>query len=118
VGDGQPLGHNQPQPEKRWQVLAPEIALQASGGVEKPVLEHVRGVEPALDPRVHAKLDHSVETVPITLEQVRQRLAVAGAQPLDEVAGVGCVGWHEKISLYHLTCATARNRADRSAQVA
>jgi hypothetical protein len=107
VGDGQPLGHDQTQPEEWRQIRAPEVAVQASGGVEKPVLEHAGGVEPALDSRVHPQLDHPVEAIPVALEQVRERLSVAGAEPLDELLGVGRVGWHVETSLYHLTCAPA-----------
>ena len=79
VGDSQPLGHDQTQPEEWRQLRAPEVAVQAGGGVEEPVLEHVGSVKPALDPSVHAELDHSVEAIPVALEQVRERLAIAGA---------------------------------------
>src|SRR5262249_6434244 len=100
------------------QVRPPEIAVQAGGGVEEPVLEHVGGVEPALDPRVHAELDHPVEAIPIALEQVGERLAVAGAEPLDELPGVGRFGWHVETSPYHLTCAPVGDWASRSGNVA
>ena len=63
--------------------------------VEEGVLEHVGGVEPALEPRVHAQLDHPPQPVAVALEQVRQRLAVAAAEPLDELAGVGRIVRHD-----------------------
>src|SRR5262249_41375672 len=82
------------------------------------VLQYVGGVDPALDPWVHPEVDHPVKAIPIMLEQVRQRLAVAGAEPLDQLPGVGRFRWHVETSSYHLTCAPAGNWAGRSGNVA
>ena len=109
VADRQPLAHDQPQPEERRQLRALEVAVQAGGGVEERVLEHVGGVDPALEPRIHAQLDHPVQPIPVALEQVRQRLAVAAAKPLDEMEGIARIVRHESPS-YPLTCAAARFR--------
>ena len=84
MADRQPLAHDQPQPEERRQLRPLEVAVQAGRGVEERVLEHVGGVDPALEPCIHAQLDHPAQAVAVTLEQVRQRLAVAAAKPLQE----------------------------------
>ena len=43
-------GHDQPQPAEGRQVRALEVAVHAGHRVEERVLEHVRGVDPALQP--------------------------------------------------------------------
>ena len=45
-------------------------------------------------------------------------LAVAGAEPLDELPGVGIFGWHVETSPYHLTCAPVGEWASRFGNVA
>ena len=77
MADRQPLAHDQPQPQEGRQLRALEVTVQPGGDVEERVLEHVGGVDPALKARIHAQLDHPAQPLPVTLEQVRQRLAVA-----------------------------------------
>ena len=51
MADRQPLAHHQPQPEEGRQLRAPEVAVHTRRGVQERVLEHVGGVDPALEPR-------------------------------------------------------------------
>ena len=57
-----------------------------------PLRDHFRppivSVEPGPDAVVDAQIDHAPEPLTIVIEQSRQRLAVAAAEPLDQV---GCV---------------------------
>ena len=112
MADRQPLAHDQPQPEEGRQLRAPEVAVQAGRGVEERVLEHVGGVEPALEPRVHAQLDHPAQAIPVALEQVRQRLAVAAAEPLDELLGVARIIRHDSPhNLLHVRTGRFRDKS-------
>ena len=54
VIDGEPLADDTTQPEERRQVRATEIRVQVRGGIQEGILEHVRGVDPALEPDIHA----------------------------------------------------------------
>ena len=47
--------------------------------VEEPVLKHVGGDDPTLEPRVDAQLDHSPQPIAVSLEQVGQCSAISGS---------------------------------------
>ena len=64
-----------------------QIALHPLRQVEEAVLKHVRGVDPTIKPRVHAELDHPSQPVAVPLEQVGQRPAIPGSEPLEQVDG-------------------------------
>ena len=84
VQRGQPLTDVQPHPEQRLQFRVGAIGLQVAGELEVGLLEDVRGVEAGTQPRVHAELDHPPQPVAIAIEQLAQRPAVAGTEPLDQ----------------------------------
>ncbi len=65
-----------------------------SGGVEECVLQDVGGVDPALKSCIHAQLDHSAQSISVALEQVRERLSVALAEPLLEMDGIARIIRH------------------------
>jgi hypothetical protein len=44
---------------------------------------------------IHAQLDHAAQPIPVVLEQVRQRLAVARPEPLHEMEGIARIVRHE-----------------------
>jgi len=54
-------------------------------------LKHAGGVDPAMKPRVHADLDHPFKAVAVPLEQVGQRPAIPGSEPLEQVDAF--TGW-------------------------
>ena len=66
----------------------PTVTVQSDRRVEEGVLEHVGGVAPGLKARIYAQLDHAAQPILVVLEQVRQRLAVAGPEPLNEMEGI------------------------------
>ena len=86
--EAQGRADDQPQPQEGRQPGVLEVAVQAGRSVEEGVLEDVRGVDPALKPSIHAQLDHATQPVAVALEQVGQRLAVASAEPLEEIVGI------------------------------
>jgi hypothetical protein len=54
-------------------------------------LKHVGGVDPTLEPRVHAELDHPAKTVAVALENRSASAAIPGLEPLEQVNGF--TGW-------------------------
>ena len=78
----------QPQPEQGLELRVGQVRVEVAGDVEERLLEHVRGIEPGPKPRVHAQLDHPPEPIAMVVEQLRQRLGVAGAKPFDPVCRV------------------------------
>ena len=50
-----------------------QIALHVLRQVEEAILKHVGGVDPTLEPHVHAELDHPAKAVAVALEQVSER---------------------------------------------
>ena len=77
----QPPADVQPQPEQRGELRVGQVGVEVAGDVEERLLEDVRRIEPASQPRVQAQLDHAPEPVAILVEERRQRLAVAAAEP-------------------------------------
>ena len=69
----QAIADDQSQPEEHRQPGIAQIALHPLRQVEEAVLEHVGGVDPTLEPRVHAQLDHPPQAVAVPLEKVRER---------------------------------------------
>ena len=84
----QPIADDQSQPEKHRQLGVAQIALHPLRQVEEAVLKHVGGVDPTLKPRVHAQLDHPPQPVAVPLEQVGERPAIPGSEPLDQADGL------------------------------
>ena len=66
----------------------PTVTVQSGRRVEEGVLEHVGGVAPGLKACIPAQLDHAAQPIPVALEQVRRRLAVARLEPLNEMEGI------------------------------
>ncbi len=88
----QPIADDQPEPEEHRHLGIAQIALDPARQVEESVLEHVGGVDPTLEPRVHAQLDHPPQAVAVPLVQLGERTAVAGPEPLEDGDGfAGCV---------------------------
>src|SRR5262245_56052442 len=66
----------------------PTVTVQSGRRVEEGVLEHIGGVAPGLKTCVPAQLDHAAQPIPVALEQVRRRLAVARPDPLNEMEDI------------------------------
>ena len=75
----------QPQPEQRGELGVGQVGVEVAGDVEERLLEDVRRVEPGPQPRVDAQLHHAPEPIAVLVEELRQRLAVAAAKPVDRV---------------------------------
>jgi len=84
----QPQSDVQPHPEQRWELGVGQVGVEVAVNVEELLLDDVRRVESAPEPRVHPQLDHAPESVAVLLEERRQRLAVAAAKPVDHVGRV------------------------------
>ena len=82
----QPPADVQPQPEQRGELGVGQVGVEVAGDVEERLLDDVRRVEPGPQPRVQPQLDHPPEPLAILVEERRQRLAVAAAEPLDRVS--------------------------------
>jgi hypothetical protein len=55
--------------------------------VEVSVLKDVGGINPTMQPSVHAELDHPPQSVAVLLEQLGQRAAIPGPEPLEQLGG-------------------------------
>ena len=84
----QPPADVQSQPEQRRELGVGQVGVEVAGDVEERLLDDVRRVESGSEPRVQAQLDHPPEPVAVLLEELRQRPAVAAAEPLDRVVRV------------------------------
>jgi hypothetical protein len=82
VVDCQPFTDDEPKPQEGRQLGVSKIVLEPGRHVQESVLQNVGGVNPALESRIHAHLDHPAEAVAVLLIQVDQRLAVTAAKPL------------------------------------
>src|SRR4029077_2140133 len=82
---GQPPADVQPHPEQGRQLGVGAAGLEITGQVEVGLLEDVRGIEARPQSGVHAELDHAPQPLAIAMEQLAQRLTVAGAEPVDQV---------------------------------
>ena len=81
VQRGQPPADVQPHPEQRLELGVGAVGIEIAGQLEVGLLEDVRGIEAGPQSGVHAELDHAPQPVAIAIEQLAQRLAVAGAEP-------------------------------------
>jgi hypothetical protein len=75
----------QPHPEQGLELGVGAVGIEIAGQVEVGLLEDVRGIEARPQAVVHAELDHAPQPLAIAVEQLGQRLAVAGAEPVDQV---------------------------------
>ena len=83
----QPIADDPSQPEKHRHAGIAQIALHPLRQVEEAVLKHVGGIDPTLQPRVHAELDHPPQAVAVLLEQLGQRTAIPSPEPLEQADG-------------------------------
>jgi hypothetical protein len=80
-----PLADQEPEPEDEGH--RPRLAGvlgQASGGIEERLLDHVGGVDPALQPRVEPQDGHLAQPGPVPLQELPPELLVSVSSPLDQ----------------------------------
>ena len=104
----QPPADVQPHPEQRGELRVGQVGVQVACDVEERLLKDVRGVEPGPDARVDAEFDHAAEPIAVAIEKARQRLAVAGAEPIEQLR-------HRVGSLVHEGAHTSYLRAEAKA---
>ena len=80
---GQPLSHNQPQPEKNRNFRVAKVTVESRRRVQKRLLKHIRGVDTSLKPPVHPQLDHPAQPVMVGGKQLAQGRLVPAAQPVE-----------------------------------
>ena len=85
VQHGQPPADVQPHPEQGLELGIGTIGIEIAGQLEVGLLEDVRGIEARPQSGVHAELDHAPQPLAIAVEQLAQRLAVAGAETVEQV---------------------------------
>lgn len=54
----QTVSDKQTHPEEQWQLGVSEVLLQPARDIQVGVLDDIRGVDPAAQPRIQAHLDH------------------------------------------------------------
>ena len=88
--DGHRLARHlvQQKPEQRRGLRDGEVGAEVAVDVEERLLEDVRRVEPAPDPRVDPKLDHVPEWVALLVEELRPGPPVAAEEPMDRIGPV------------------------------
>src|SRR5262249_24526731 len=85
VQQGQPPSDVQPHPEQGLELGVGTVGIEIAGQVEVGLLEDVRGIEARPQSGVHAELDPAPQPLAIAMEQLAQRLAVAGAESVDQM---------------------------------
>ena len=80
----QPLADHQAEPEEQRELRIAEVLLQPLGHLDVRLLDHVRGVEPSLQARVEADLDHPAQAIAVALEQGVQRRPVPRPYACDQ----------------------------------
>jgi hypothetical protein len=83
-----PIADHQSHPEEYRELRIAQITLHPLRQVEEAVLEHIGGVDPALEPRVHAEFDHPPQAVSVPLEELGEHLAFPGPEPLEQANGL------------------------------
>jgi hypothetical protein len=97
VQERQALADDEPQPEEEGEVGFAAVLRQAGHGLDVGVLDHVGGIDPALEPAVQTQGDHPPQPVAVAVEQGPPRLRVTrcgtAEQPAHLAGIVGrCVG--------------------------
>jgi hypothetical protein len=90
----QPLTHDKPEPQEKRQLRPEPRFSDLPRQIEISVLNHIRRVDPALQPGIQAESNHLAETRPMALEQLRKRTFLPGGRSLDEIM-------HEPLILDH-----------------
>ncbi len=108
----QPIADHQSHPEEYRELGIAQITLQPLRQVEEAVLEHVGGIDLALEPRVHAEFDHPPQAVPVPLEEIGEHRAFPSSEPLEQANGLArwvihqdaYIGVTRRAGLKFLTC--------------
>jgi hypothetical protein len=98
VDPQEPLADDHPEPEEERQRGPARVPRQLLRQVDVRVLEHVRGVDPPLQPAVEPEPDHAPESGAILREELGQDLLVPVGGAPDQVIDVSGIGVHRKIS--------------------
>ena len=89
----QPLAGQEPEPEEERHRRVLEVLRQPPGGVEVGLLDHVGGVDPALEAAVEPQGDHPPQPVAVPRQQLRPGPLVAPRGLLDQAVDVAVPRW-------------------------
>ena len=65
------------------------------GDFQIRLLEHIRVVDPSLQPAAQAQVDHPLEPVAIAREQLAQRFRIAGGSPAQQIGNLAGIFGHD-----------------------
>jgi hypothetical protein len=91
----QPLAHDQAEPEEERQFGLIDVIREALGDFDECLLDHVGGVEAALEARVEADLHQPAQPLAMQAQQRVEGLSVRRAGPLEQIRGIGRVVLHQ-----------------------
>jgi hypothetical protein len=79
------LRNQKAEPEVRRRRGAARELLRTPDGIEITLLDHVRGIDPPLQPGIETEFDHAPQAGAVMFEQGVQRLHIPAGEPLDVV---------------------------------
>ena len=76
------------KPDEEWSVGLRHIGTEVLPGLEANILDDVRGIDPALKPRVQPEAHHPAQPRSVPLHQLRPASGVAGGGLFHQVLDI------------------------------
>jgi hypothetical protein len=80
----QALIHNQPEPDIKRCALPIEEVLVSRQAIDVRLLQHIRRGHAGAEPGIEPELDHAAKLRVISIEQLGQRILLAGAEAFEQ----------------------------------